>query len=139
MTFDGFVALLARVAVEGDLSGEWSLKPNLEFPSERPRHFDLSFGIRMDRISHISTSLMYVEKNVILSCLFYVWLFGCITFGKSSSLLRPICAIVHQRKRGMIDYRQHSRHMIETLHCVGNSVHWRPYKTPCRHQIKIKL
>jgi hypothetical protein len=29
--------------------------------------------------------------------------------------------------------------MIETLHCVGNSVHWRPYKTPCRHQIKIKL
>ena len=37
MTFDGFVALLARVTVEGDLSGEWSLKPNLEFPSSKNR------------------------------------------------------------------------------------------------------
>mmetsp|Transcript_26726 Transcript_26726/g.55453 ORF Transcript_26726/g.55453 Transcript_26726/m.55453 type:complete len:384 (+) Transcript_26726:55-1206(+) len=39
MTFDGFVALLARVAVEGDLSGEWSLKPNLEYEGSNLQHY----------------------------------------------------------------------------------------------------
>jgi len=31
MTFEGFTALLTRKTVEGDLSGEWSLKSNSEY------------------------------------------------------------------------------------------------------------
>ncbi|CAE7272736.1 FCPB [Symbiodinium necroappetens] len=39
MTFEGFTALLARMTVEGDLSGEWSLKPNFEYDGSNVQHY----------------------------------------------------------------------------------------------------
>ena len=39
MTFEGFTALLARMAAEGDLSGEWSLKPQLQYEGSNLAHY----------------------------------------------------------------------------------------------------
>ena len=39
MTFDGFCKLLARMALDGDLSGEWSLLPRLQHEGSNLQHY----------------------------------------------------------------------------------------------------